>query len=190
MSNPSPLRRLWVLFRSMLVISAFTFGGGFVIVSLMKKRFVDELGWLEEEEVLDMIALAQTCPGPIAVNCAVLVGWRVAGSAGMLSAVLGTVLPPMVVLGLVSLAYDRFAGNRYAALALRGMQAGVAAILADVALGLVGKVLRAGDGLRIALMAAAFVAVAFFRVNAVWILLAAALAGTIAALRRKGGGAT
>ena len=64
--------RLWTLFTSMLYISAFTFGGGFVIVSLMQKKFVEELHWLEEDEMLDMVALAQASPGAIAVNGAIL----------------------------------------------------------------------------------------------------------------------
>lgn len=82
---------LWTLFLSMLSISAFTFGGGFVIVTLMKRRFVDRLHWLDEQEMLDMTALAQSCPGAIAVNAAILVGWRVLGLPGMLAAVaLGT----------------------------------------------------------------------------------------------------
>lgn len=76
-------RRLWTIFSAMLVISAFTFGGGFVIVSLMKKKFVDELHWLSEEEMLDMTALAQSAPGAIAVNGAILVGRRIAGWPGM-----------------------------------------------------------------------------------------------------------
>ncbi|MBR3763201.1 MAG: chromate transporter, partial [Clostridia bacterium] len=94
--------RLWTLFSSMLMISAFTFGGGFVIVSLMKKRLVDELQWLTEEEMLDMTALAQSAPGPIAVNAAILAGRRIGGLPGMLAAVGGTLLPPLVIIGLVS----------------------------------------------------------------------------------------
>lgn len=104
-------QRLWTLFSSMLYISAFTFGGGFVIVSLMQKKFVDQLHWLEEEEMLDMTALAQASPGAIAVNAAILVGRKVAGGAGMAVAVLGTILPPMVVLSVISLAYQAFASN-------------------------------------------------------------------------------
>ena len=113
--------RLWTLFTSMLTISAFTFGGGFVIVTLMKRRLVDELHWITEQEMLDMTALAQSSPGAIAVNAAILVGWRVAGIAGMLIAVLGTILPPMVILTVISLGYQAFAGSRYVALVLRGM---------------------------------------------------------------------
>ena len=95
-------RTLWKLFVSTLYISAFTFGGGFVIVTFMKKKFVDQLHWIDEAEMLDLTALAQSSPGAIAVNAAILVGWRVAGFAGMLVAVLGTILPPMVILTAIS----------------------------------------------------------------------------------------
>ncbi len=95
--------RLLPLFLSMLYISAFTFGGGFVIVTFMKRKFVDEYHWIDEQEMLDMTALAQSSPGPIAVNAAILVGWKTAGFAGMAAAVLGTVIPPVVILSVVSL---------------------------------------------------------------------------------------
>ena len=73
--------QLLVLFLKTLYISAFTFGGGFVIVTFMKKCFVDELHWIDEQEMLDFTALAQSCPGAIAVNGAILVGWKVYGFA-------------------------------------------------------------------------------------------------------------
>ena len=82
-------RTLWTLFASMLSISACTFGGGFVIVTFMRRRFVEELHWLAEDEMLDLIALAQSSPGAIAVNAAILVGWRIGGFLGMLAAGLG-----------------------------------------------------------------------------------------------------
>ena len=72
-------KTLWQLFLSTLYISAFTFGGGFVIVTFMKKKFVDELHWIDEDEMLDLTAIAQSSPGSIAVNAAILVGWRVYG---------------------------------------------------------------------------------------------------------------
>ena len=75
-------QRLWKIFLSTLYLSAFTFGGGYVIVTLMKKKFVDEYHWIEEDEMLDLVAIAQSSPGAIAVNAAILVGWRVAGFAG------------------------------------------------------------------------------------------------------------
>ena len=151
-------RTLAQLFFATLYISACTFGGGFVIVTFMKRRFVDRLHWIDEQEMLDLTALAQSSPGAIAVNAAILVGWRVAGFAGMLVATLGTILPPMLILSAVSLFYHAFAANRYVALALKGMQAGVAAVILDVVCNLGGPILRQRSPLSLAVMAAAFVA--------------------------------
>ena len=179
--------KLWNLFFSMLCISAFTFGGGFVIVTFMKRKFVDELHWIDEKEMLDMTALAQSSPGAIAVNAAILVGWKAAGFPGMAAAVLGTIVPPMVILSVVSLFYRLFAENRYVALALRGMQCGVAAVILDVALSMGKNVLKEGKWAHGAIMAAAFAATFFFRLNVVWIILFAALTGIALALAgRKG----
>ena len=183
-------RLLRQLFFATLYISACTFGGGFVIVTFMRRRFVEQLHWLDEREMLDFTALAQSAPGAIAVNAAVLVGWRVAGFCGMLAAALGTVLPPMVILSVISLGYRAFADNRCVALALGGMQAGVAAVVLDVVCGLGGTVLRERSPLHIAVMAAAFVAGALLGVNVVYVILAAALAGVgHALLRRRARGA-
>lgn len=183
--------KLWPLFLATLYISTFTFGGGFVIVTFMKRKFVDSLKWLSEEEMLDFAALAQTSPGAIAVNAAILVGWRVCGFAGMAVAVLGTILPPMVILSVISLFYTAFAANRWVALALKGMQAGVAAVILDVACGLGAKVAKERSALSLALMAGAFLANFVFDVNVIFIILAAALAGVGKTLwlRRKGAGA-
>ena len=124
---PEKRKLLLQLFMSTLYISAFTFGGGFVIITFMKKKFVDEYHWLGEEEMLDLAALAQSSPGAIAVNAAILVGWRMGGFAGMLTAVLGTIIPPVTLLSVISFFYAAFAANLYVALFLKGMQAGVAA---------------------------------------------------------------
>ena len=93
------------LFLSTLYISAFTFGGGFVIITFMKRKFVDELHWIEEDEMLDLAALAQSSPGAIAVNAAILVGWKAAGFVGMIVAIIGTILPPMTILAVISFFY-------------------------------------------------------------------------------------
>ena len=173
---------LWTLFHSMLAISAFTFGGGFVIVSLMKKRFVDELKWLEEDEMLDMTAIAQASPGAIAVNASILVGRRVAGAAGIAAAVLGTILPPVAILGAISLAYEAFSANEWVRVLLKGMQAGAAAVVTDVTVSLGSRTAKARDALNLALMALAFVAVQFFHVSVVTVILVAALIGLLRAL--------
>ena len=174
--------KLLTLFTSMLSISAFTFGGGFVIVTFMKKRFVDELKWLEEQEMLDMIALAQSSPGAIAVNGAILVGWRIAGFPGMLISVLGTIIPPMAILTIISFFYAAFASNPYVAAMLKGMQAGVAAVILDVVCGLGSKVLKQKSWLQTAVMLTAFVAAFFLGVNVIFIVLTAAVIGAAEAL--------
>ena len=181
--------RLRKLFLSTLYISSFTFGGGFVIVTFMKKKFVDELHWIDEQEMLDMTALAQSSPGAIAVNAAILVGWQVEGLLGMLIAVFGTIIPPMLILSIISLFYNAFATNIYVALVLKGMQAGVAAVILDVVCDLGDTVVKSHSPLYIGLMVAAFAANFVFNVNVILIILAAAVLGIVRVLlqSRKGG---
>ena len=177
---------LWTLFTSMLYISAFTFGGGFVIVTFMKKKFVDELHWISEDEMLDMTALAQSAPGAIAVNAAILVGRRVAGFTGMIVSVLGTIIPPITILAVISLFYKAFATNPWVAAVLGGMQAGVAAVICDVVWNLGTKVVKEKSAMSIAIMAGAFIATAFFKVNVIVIILCAAALGVIRLLVERG----
>ncbi len=184
-ASGSKAKQLWTLFWVSLRISAFTFGGGFVIVGFMKQHFVDRLHWLKEDEMLDYTALAQTAPGPIAVNAAVLVGRHVAGGWGMLAAVLGTVIPPIVLLSVISVFYNAFAANRYVALLLRGLQAGVAAVVLDVVCALGSNVLKERSWLHDALIVLAFVAAFVLQIRVIWIILFGIALGAVLALWEK-----
>lgn len=185
--KPRASNVLWMLFSGMFYISAFTFGGGFVIATFVKKKFSDELGWIDESEMLDLIALAQSAPGAIAVNVAILVGWKVFGIIGMIASVLGTILPPMIILTAVSFIYNLIADNMYVAMVLKGMQAGVAAIILSVSIDLAVKVMKEKSILYDALIVAAFVLSFFFKVNVVFLIIAALLLGVaLAFFRRKG----
>lgn len=185
--KPRASNVLWMLFSGMFYISAFTFGGGFVIATFVKKKFSDELGWIDESEMLDLIALAQSAPGAIAVNVAILVGWKVFGAIGMIASVLGTILPPMMILTAVSFIYNLIADNMYVAMVLKGMQAGVAAIIISVSIDLAVKVIKEKSILYDALIVAAFVLSFFFKVNVVFLIIAALLLGVaLAFFRRKG----
>ena len=185
--KPRMTNVLWMLFSGMFYISAFTFGGGFVIATFVKKKFSDELGWIDESEMLDLIALAQSAPGAIAVNVAILVGWKVFGVIGMIASVLGTILPPMIILTAVSFIYNLIADNIYVAMVLKGMQAGVAAIILSVSIDLAVKVMKEKSILYDALIVAAFVLSFFFKVNVVFLIIAALLLGVaLAFFRRKG----
>lgn len=163
--------KLWTLFKSMFVLSACTFGGGFVIVSLMKKKYVEELKWLDEDEMLDVTAITQSAPGPLPVNASVIIGYRIAGIAGSLTAILGTILPPMVIISIISLFYEQFRTNPYIATALQVMRAGVAAVIFDVVINLAGNVLKTKRFLYIAMMIVAFIATYLLDVSAMIVIL-------------------
>lgn len=162
---------LWQLFKATFLLSAFTFGGGFVIVSLMKKKFVEELGWLEEDEMLDVTAIAQSSPGPIPINASVILGYRMAGIPGTLAAILGTSLPPMIIISVISLFYAQFRSNPVIALALQVMRAGVAAVIFDVVINLAKNVVKTRRPLYVALMAGAFTANVVLGVSASVLIL-------------------
>ena len=171
--------KLWTLFKSMFVLSACTFGGGFVIVSLMKKRYVEELKWLDEDEMLDVTAITQSCPGPLPVNASVIIGYRMAGVVGSLTAILGTIIPPMVIISIISLFYNQFRTNPYIATALQVMRAGVAAVIFDVVINLAGNVIKTKRILYIAMMVIAFVATYFFDVSAMIVIIVCLCIGLI-----------
>ena len=124
--------RLRKLFFETLYLSAFTFGGGYVIVSLLKKKFVDDLHWISEDEMLDLVAIAQSAPGPIAVNGAIVVGYKICGFPGILLSVLGAVIPPFVMLSVISLFYSAFRSNFMIHHMLSGMRCGVSAVIMSV----------------------------------------------------------
>lgn len=161
-----------------------------MIVTFMKRKFVDELHWIDENEMLDLAALAQSSPGAIAVNAAILVGWRVGGVPGIAVAVVGTLIPPMLILSVISLFYAAFAANPYVALVLKGMQAGVAAVILDVVCGLGGNVLRQRKPVYLVIMVGAFVANSVFGVNVVTIIVVCAAVGIVLEIlgRKKAGG--
>lgn len=162
--------KLWTLFKSMFMLSACTFGGGFVIVSLMKKKFVEELKWLGEDEMLDVTAITQSAPGPLPVNASVIIGYRMAGVVGSLTAILGTILPPMIIISIISLCYEQFRSNAYIAVALQVMRAGVAAVIFDVVINLAKNVLNTKRMLYIAMMVVAFISTYLLGVSAMMII--------------------
>ncbi len=185
MEHDSKTKLLRKIFFGTLYISTFTFGGGFVIITLMKKKFVDELHLLDENEMLDFTALAQSCPGAIAVNAAILTGWRIAGFPGMIAGVLGTILPPMVILTVISCFYKAFASNIYVAMVLKGMQAGVAAVILDVVFKLGKDVIKLQRPFLCVIMTAAFLATFVFHINVIYIILAAGLCGIMTELIKR-----
>ena len=167
------------LFISTFYLSAFTFGGGYVIVTLMKKKFVDQYHWIEEEEMLDLVAIAQSAPGAIAVNGAIVVGYKLAGIAGTITAVIATILPPFLVISVISIFYEAFRDNQVVSLVLEGMQAGVGAVIAAVVYEMGLGVAQSRNAASILIMITAFVAACVFQVNVIYIVLICILIGIV-----------
>lgn len=177
MKTGEKLKRCLGLFKTMYVLSSCTFGGGFVIISMMQKEFVEKKNWLTEEEMLDMTAIAQCAPGSLVVNASVVVGYRLAGIAGALSASLGAVLPPLIIISAISLIYNWFSENLYVAIALQVMRAGVAAIIFDIVITLAGNICKTKNALWICLMILAFLANWFLHVSVILMILVCGVIG-------------
>lgn len=185
----SPKQILGRLFLSTLYLSAFTFGGGYVIVTLMKKKFVDEYHWIGEEEMLDLVAIAQSSPGAIAVNGAIVVGYKLAGVMGAVVAILGTILPPFVIITVISVCYNAFRENYFVAQMLSGMQAGVGAVIASVTYDMGAPIVKEKDPTSLWILAGAFLAACVLEINVIYIVIACGLLGvtrTLLTKRRSG----
>lgn len=155
----------WTLFKSTFLISAFTVGGGFVIIPLLKGKYVDEYHWINDKDTLDMVAIAQSMPGVIAVNSAVILGYRMAGVLGTLVALVATVLPCLITLSIISYCYDFFIQNSYIKMILRGMQCGATALIVNVGIDLLIKQGKKRLLLPLAIIVATFIANLCFDVN-------------------------
>ena len=173
------------LFISTLYLSTFTFGGGYVIVTLMKKKFVDEYHWIEENEMLDLVAIAQSSPGAIAVNGAIVVGYKLAGILGTIVAIIGTVIPPFLIISIISFCYNAFRSNYFVSQMLEGMQAGVGAVIASVTVDMGLPIIKEKDPLSLVIMVGAFIAACVFSINVVYIVLTCGIIGVIRTLLSK-----
>ena len=173
------------LFLSTFQLSACTFGGGFVIIPLLRKKFVEELGWIEEQEMMDLTAIAQSSPGAIAVNASILVGYRVAGIRGALLTVLGTILPPLIIVSVISLFYQAFRDNTIVNMAMAGMLCGVAAVILDVVINMAKTVLQQKKMIPALVLVGSFASVRFWDVNIMVIILVCGIIGSLETWKRE-----
>ena len=160
-----------MLFRFSFSISAFTFGGGYVVIPMMRKYFVKDLKLISEQELLEMAAIAQSTPGAIAVNIAVLVGYRISGLKGAVITCIGTILPPIMILSIISFFYQSFRDNNIISSLLKGMEAGVAATIVDLLIDMWQGVLKEKNLLLTLMAPFAFLANFVFNVNVLYIII-------------------
>lgn len=168
---------LWKLFKSTFVISALTVGGGFVIIPLLKAKFVNEYNWIEDNEALDMVSIAQSAPGAVAINASIILGYRMGGIPGMLTATLATSLPPLLIITFVAYFYNTFVTNKFVKYALEGMQCGATALIIDVAYNLLVKEFKKKLALSMAIIFGTFVANYVLNINIMYIILVDAIIG-------------
>ncbi|MDR0853302.1 MAG: chromate transporter [Clostridiales Family XIII bacterium] len=173
------LRNFIRFFGACVYLSAFTVGGGYVIVPLMQKNFVEKYGWIDEKEMLSFVSIAQSAPGSIAINTANLVGWKLFGFAGAVVAVVATILPPLLITFVISIFYMNFRDNEIVRAVLTGMTAGIAALIMDVVCTMLGKLFRDRKVLPVIIFAAAFLLAVFTPINVVFILIFCAAFGVI-----------
>ncbi len=174
--------QLWQLFITMFKVGALTFGGGYAMVPLFKDEFVRKREWITEEDMVNMIALSQTVPGALAINCGILIGYRLKKLRGALVAITGIVLPSLIVLTVVTYLYQAVVTNPVVAGALRGIRAAVVALLISAFLSFMKPFYK--DGLAVAAFAAAFLLSLVFDINSIYIILGGIVFGIIAGLWR------
>ena len=185
MENNRSKPTYWKLFLYTFILSAFTIGGGYVMIPLMKERFVDKLGWIDTDELEELVALGQSAPGAMVVNSATIMGYRLLGLGGAICALLGTALPPIIILAAIWKIYDLISDNVWVSAAFRGMRAGVAAVIADVVVTMAEPYLKKGERVSALIMAAAFAVSLCFNVNVAFIILGSAVLGVVIGLIRK-----
>ena len=133
------LRTLWSLFASMFKIGLFTFGGGYAMIGLLEREFVEKRNWISHDEFMDLIVIAESTPGPIAINCATYIGYKVGKGSGAVAATLGMVMPSFSIIYLISLFFDQFLTVAWVSSAFRGIQACVVFLILSAGLKMLKK---------------------------------------------------
>ncbi len=185
------------LFLTFAKIGAFTFGGGYAMIPLLDHEVAEKKGWISADELTDITVVAESTPGPIAINCATYTGRKIAGLPGALAATVGMVLPSFFIILLISDLFDDLLRYPAVARAFRGIRVAVGLIIVRAAIKLIGRMLQKpeGRGWNIAFTAVFFTIVFLLNlwdvhISTIYLILTAGLAGlALDAFPRKGGGA-
>lgn len=171
MQSKSLLYRLWWLFRANVIISCLAVGGGYVIIPLIKKQFVDNAKVFSFDELMEMAAIAQSAPGAIAINLSAIAGYKVSGFLGSVVSLIAAVLPPLVIMSIVAAFYQKLIDNQEINAALKGMIAAISAIIINVVYDMAKNVARTKEILGLFTAAAVFMSAFIFNVNAILLIV-------------------
>lgn len=167
--------RLLALFISFLKIGAFTFGGGYAMIPLIQREIAEKKAWITDNDILEIVAIAESTPGPIAINAATFVGYRVFGFWGALAATLGVVIPSFVVIIAISFILREFQHLKAVQYAFNGIRAGVLALILKALWTMYSQCHK--NKLSYVVILFAFIAVALFKLNVLVVIICCALAG-------------
>lgn len=181
------IKTLWWLFKTNFIISAFTFGGGYTAVMMIRQQFVDKKQIMTEEKLMELSAIAQSSPGAIAVNLAALSGYHTARSTGLFVSAVASVLPALLLLSVIGGCYEMFLSVHWIQAALQGMQAVVAAMIVQIAQEMAWVIKKQRQAGMMFILAFAFLLSSMMNVSVVIILLVAALMGGYQAWKEKRG---
>ena len=176
-------KKLLELFLTFAKIGAFTFGGGYAMIPLIQREAVDQRHWVSNDDILDVVAIAESTPGPIAINSATFIGQKIAGVRGALCATAGVVLPSFVIILAISSLLQALQHLKPVQYAFWGIRAGVLALIVKALLSMYRQCKK--DAFAYAIMALSFGAVAFFKVNAILVIALCALCGILYTQIRK-----
>jgi len=173
----SKWKRLWKLFATFFRIGAFTFGGGYAMIPLIQHEAVEKQGWVTDDDILEIIAIAESTPGPIAINSATFVGYRTCGVLGAMCATLGVVLPSFCVILAISYVLREFQSIKAVQYAFNGIRAGVLALLFKALWSMYKKSPKGWAAYVV--MGCAFVLTAFLKVNVFLVIIGSAIFGLV-----------
>lgn len=176
--------QLLPLFLSFLKIGAFTFGGGAAMIPLIQKEAAERHKWISDEEIMEIVAIAESTPGPIAVNAATFTGYHAAGVPGAALATLGVVLPAFIVIAAVSSVLSIFGGNQWVRWAFGGVRAGVLALIVKSLAGMYRQCPK--NALSYIITAGVFIAAGFFNASVLLLIVLSALLGLFFSLKKRG----
>ena len=174
------LKVLWQVFLSFFKIGAFTFGGGYAMIPLIQKEAVETRHWVTDEDILEVIAIAESTPGPIAINSATFVGYKAAGILGSVCATLGVVLPSFVVILLLSFVLKQFQEIQAVQYAFQGIRAGVLALLVKALWTMYKKSPKGWPAYVV--MGASFLLTAVLDINVLFVIIGCAVFGLVTSL--------
>ena len=181
-------KKILALFLSLLKIGAFTFGGGYAMIAILQREFVDEKKWIDKNEFIDLVAIAESTPGPMAINCATYIGYKVAGFWGSIASTVAVCLPSFVIIYLISMFFDAFLSFKYVEYAFKGIQVCVTYLILSAGIKMISQLKK--DPMSVTILSLTVTLMVFFSVfsvnfSSIFFILISGAVGVFVYLIRK-----